>query len=155
MSTDHVPSRDEHAIIGFVRELLAMPGSHVNLECCGGRRRLRFKVTDAETGATARKALELPHDDELAASIANALQTHRQARSKARIEKCGHRLHDERQWRRTVRKRLLALCPHGRVVKRRIALVFELAADLGYGFLEDFIGRRPWLAKPSPHTSRR
>lgn len=158
MNTDKAqstPSPTTHVTLAFVRDLLTLPGSHVNLERSGGRRRLRFKITDPATGRVVRKAVELPDDDELAATLANALHAHRQARREARNATPGRIPHGERQWRKSARKRLCDACPHGKTAKRRLSLVFDLAADLGPGFLEDFIGRRPWLAKSPWRAGRR
>lgn len=144
---------DEHGpVIALVRDLLNMPDSQVNLERSGGRYRLRFKIADPETGRMARRALDLPDADELAASVADIIYAHRHARREA---KAAIRCHDEHQWRKDIRRRLLAACPHGRIVKRRLVLVFTIAADLGYCFLVDFMVRRPWLAKSPFHAGRR
>ena len=138
----------------FTRDLLAMPNTNVNIERCGGRCRLRYRISDTETGKMTRSAVELPSDDDLAALIADIIASHRQARREGKTElRSSH--HAEQQWRKTIRKRLVAACPHGRTLKRRLVLVFDLVADLGYTFLKDFLDRQPWLAKSPFRAGRR
>jgi hypothetical protein len=152
-NTPSSPAYDEHApVIALVHDLLDMPDSQTNLERSGGRYRLRFKIADPETGRMVRRALELPEADDLAASVAGIIHAHRHARAE---DKAAIRRHDAHQWRKDIRRRLLAACPHGRVVKRRLVLVFEIAVILGYVFLKDFMSRRPWLAKSPFHPGRR
>lgn len=150
----HAPHADGgEPLIALVRDALAIPGSHVNIERSMGRRRLRFKIADMDTGKSIRRGLELPDDDALVASIADIIHGHRQALRESRAA-AGDAPRVEGRWRKAARKRLLALCPHGGVVKRRLALVFDIAADLGFGFLEDFLARRPWLARPPRRAGR-
>ncbi len=155
MSTDnnfsHPPQY--HALLTLTRDLLEIPGTQMNLERAGERIRLRFKLNDPATGKRIRRALEIPRDDKLAASLNEIILSHRRDRCKAKSTLCAPRY--QQQWRKTMRKRLLAACPHGRTVKRRLVLVFDLAADLGYVFLKEFLERRPWLVGSPFHAGRR
>lgn len=137
----------------FVAELLAVPGSRVNIERGHGRRRLRYMSVDATTSKTVRKSLELPADDDLIASLETVLRQHRLAR---KIGNEGRALlSEEKACRKKLRKQLLAACPSGRVMRRRIGLVFDIAANLGFSAIEDFLKHEPWHAKPHPAGRRR
>jgi hypothetical protein len=49
-----------------------------------------------------------------------------------------------------LKTRLLAAAGCGRLLRQRIAGVYEHAAALGLAALEDFILHRPWLARAMP-----
>lgn len=131
----------------FVSELLATPGSQVNIERSNGRRRLRYMTVDAATGKAVRKALELSGSD-----TADALATliHRRRRERALCFETENEAALLRRYaaaQRQLRKRVLAACPRGRVIRRRLGLVFDIAAKAGTSTLADFIRREPWLAR--------
>lgn len=156
-ASDGISSSSDHhghgSMLAFVRDLLEMENNQVNLERSGGRLRLRFRTAGAGTGRMNRNALELPDDEKLAAEIAELIRSRRQTRRDAKI--ASRSTQDGQQWRKAVRRRLVAACRHGRVVRRRLALVLDLALLLGACFVTDFLRRRPWNAQSPFHAGRR
>lgn len=139
------------ALMVFVKDLLAASNSRVNIEHSQGRYRLRYMVMDTESGRTVRRALELPAEGDLIETLRIIIRQYRQER-KTRFE-FKNDADLERGYvdaRRKLRKRLLSACPSGRVIRRRLGMVFDIAADMGYPTLADFFTREPWLAKPFP-----
>lgn len=152
-TTTHTPESVFRELEKLVTLLLVTPGSQVNLERSGNRCRLRFKsVRSAGEKSAKRWALELPSDTALIDRVAALIQAHRNGRKgagKAEGE------HDASMALLRLRGRILNACQRGRVIRRRIGLVFDMAADLGHETLRDFVGREPWLAAGRRAGSRR
>lgn len=135
-------------LITFVKELLAAPNSRVSIEHSQGRSRLRYMVVNSENGRTVRKALELPTGDNLSETLKTLIHQSRIERKTRHEEESGAAIaRGYAKARRELRKRLLAACPYGRIIRRRLGLVFDIAADLGSPTLTDFFERKPWYAK--------
>lgn len=136
-------SEQHEAIIAFVRELLLDPGARVNIERGKNRLRLRFYAADRKTGKTVRSSVELPMDNALLSTLDSMLAEYRKTRRTRHTTR-------HFKWQKELKRRVTVLSPRGRVVRRRIGLVFDLAAGLGYETLHDFLGRKPWLTTPLP-----
>ena len=137
------------AVIEHVQMILSLPGAQVNLERRGDRHRLRYRVKGALGDTSARKALELSADDAMVAIIRRMIEEHRRNRKRTTPMPAKKPENGSPQGLTPVLRRVLNSCPRGRVVRRRIALVFRIAAGLGHEVLEDFLEREPWLARPN------
>lgn len=143
------------SLIPFIKELLATPNSRVNIERSQGRSRLRYMAVNSENGKIIRKALELPADEDLTESLKTLIKQSRIERKTRNEEESDAAIaRGYISTRRQLRKRLLATCPYGRVIRRRLGLVFDIAADLGCSTVTDFFERKPWLAKIHPAGRR-
>lgn len=137
------------ATIDHVRALLALPGSQVTLERRGDHYRLRYRERDAECDRSRRKGLELPADAAMIEAIRRLMETHRRNRKTAPAIPGTRRRVEVPQDLAPVLRRILDACPRGRVIRRRIRMVFRIAAECGHETLVDFIKRQPWLATPN------
>lgn len=137
------------AVIEYVQMILSLPGAQANLERRGDRHRLRYRVKGVPGDTSARKALDLPADDAIVAHISRLIEEHRRNRKRTAPMPVKKPENGVPQELAPVLRRVLDSCPRGRVVRRRIALVFRIAAGLGYEALVDFLGREPWLARPN------
>ncbi len=144
------PTTESIPISDHVAELLAVPGSQVNLERRGDRYRLRYREVSADGAMGPRKGLELPQDMALIATIKVSIDGRRRQRRTSPIPTSKQQAVNVSPELNVVLQRILSVCPRGRVVRRRLRLVFRLAAALGYETLLDFIKRKPWLARTMP-----
>lgn len=150
ISVNTTSTTESNPIIDHVCALLAVPGSQVNLELRGNRYRLRYREMSAGGIIGRRKGLELPQDTALIATIEELIEDRRRHRGTSSIAANKRQVAAASQELDAVLHRILAACPRGRVIRRRIRLVFGIAAELGFDTLMDFIKRKPWLAKPMP-----
>ncbi len=151
MNTDTTLTNLSHLspLTAFVKQLVATPGASVSIERTGNRRRLRYMVADPKAGKASRKSIELPMDNNLIADMEAIIHDHRNVCKAAKaVEPTPAKDADE--WESVLRKRLLAVCPRGRVIRRRVALALDVAIRLGPATLFDYLAHKPWLAKPRP-----
>lgn len=146
---DARPSTIAIALIEAVYRILSVPGAQANLEHRGAGYRLRYKDISGLDGKRRRRSLELPADEAVITAVRQFLDMYRRMRIASRESGIKRKLHARTDpGLDAVHRKIITACPRGRVIRRRIGMVFRIAAELGFDTLRDFIGREPWLAKP-------
>lgn len=125
------------------------------IEARGASTRVRWRAFDRTTRRIKRHSLRLPDEDTIKRARA-FLERARHDREIAKMmtpwlvdaEKANRS--ESRALLSALRKKLLAACEGGAVVRQRLGKAFDSAAEMGLEVLEDFIKRGPWEATGRP-----